>query len=468
MNTVATRALLVFGGDAAARLFSFLAIVHFGRVLAPQHFGYVIIGMATLQYAALAADLGLSTVGMRETARPAAERRFFFGTILSIRLVLAALVLLLYELILLVGFHDHPSYTVLALYGLSVLPSALLVEWYYQGKKMLLPVAISRIAGGAVYLGLVYACVHEPDNAAFVPIAFGIGTFVSAVLLLAHKAVRAQSDGHREHGTALFQGTSTLLRQSASVSAGGFFAQTVQLVPPLAAGWLLSAADAGRYGAAMKLLALALMLDRVFNILFMPAVARSWNSNREQLAATVRTAMRIVITVGFSVSTVFSIVSDSLMLRVFGAEFAAAGPVFAVLSWFFALTMINSVVTFSLIGAGHDRHYLMASAWGGTISVVLIIAGTAIAGVLGTAAGVVLSEGVIAFLTYRAFRQHFDIQSTRELLTAPALAAAFTAVCIALGFREWWLAPVLWCAFLGLAIVFNLLSRNDLRTALQR
>ncbi len=469
MNTVATRALLVFGGDAAARLFSFLAIVHFGRVLAPQHFGYVIIGMTTLQYAALSADLGLSTVGMRETARPAAERRFFFGTIFSVRLLLAAVVCALYELILFTGFHSHPSYAVLALYGISVLPSALLVEWYYQGKKRLVPVALARIAGGSVYLALVYAFVREPANAAFVPVAFGIGTLVSALLLLADKVFRtSHNDEEPLHRTALFHGTSVLLRQSASVSTGGLFTQAVQLVPPLAAGWLLSAADAGRYGAAMKLLALALMLDRVFNILFMPAVARSWNSNREQLTATVRTALRAVIIIGFSVSTVFFIVSDSLMLRVFGAEFASAGPIFAVLSWFFALTMINSVFTFSLIGAGHDRLYLAAGVWGGTISALLIVAGTAVAGVVGTAAAVVLSEGIIVLLTYRAFRQHFDVRCTREILIAPAIAAAVVIACMALGLRAWWMAPLLWGVYLGLALLFRLASRNDLRTVLQR
>ena len=469
MNTVATRALLVFGGDAAARLFNFLAIVHFGRVLASRHFGYVIIGMTVLQYAALAADLGLSTVGMRETARPPAERRFSFDTILALRFILAIVVLVLYEFVLLAGFRSHPSYPVLALYGLSVLPAALLIEWYYQGKKVLAPVAVSRLAGGVVYLALVYTLVHTPEDTAVVPVAFGIGTLISASMLLVDKSFRAQSgDMAEQKPDSLFRGASALLQQSASVSAGSLFTQTVQLVPPLAAGWLLSASDAGHYGAAMKLLALALMLDRVFNILFLPAVARLWSSDRERLHAIIRTALRVVTTVGFSVSAVFSIVADSLMLRVFGAEFASAGPVLAVLSCFFALTMLNSVFTFSLIGAGHDRDYLTAGMWGGALSALLIIAGTAAGGVIGTAAAVVASEAVIVLLTWRAFRRHFDVRWVRGTLSAAALAVVFAVVCSALGLREWWLAPVLWCIFIGLSLLFRLISQHDLRTVLQR
>lgn len=466
MNTVATRALLVVGGDAAARLFGFLAIVHFGRVLAPQHFGYVIIGMTTLQYAALAADLGLSTVGMRETARPAVERRFFFGTILSVRLVLAAIVTLLYEGALFVGFSTHPSYPVLALYGLSVLPTALLTEWYYQGKKILAPVALARFIGGALYIAFVYASVRSSNDAAVVPLAFAAGTLLTALLLLAYRWLRVRDQALPPYKH--FRGVSELLQQSASVSAGSFFAQTVQLIPPLAAGWLLSAVEAGRYGAAIKLLGLALMLDRVFSIVFMPAVARSWHANRAELSTLVQRALRVIVVAGCAISAVCAIVADSLIVRVYGAEFIAAGSVFAVLSWFFALTMMNSVFTFSLIGAGHDRQYLRAGVWGGIISALLIVAGTAAAGVVGTAAAVVLAEAVITALTYRAFRQHFHVTITGAMLATPVMAVLYVLLCITLGLQQWWLAPALLAVFIGLALLCRLISVHDILSLLRR
>jgi hypothetical protein len=44
----------------------------------------------------------------------------------------------------------------------------------------------------------------------------------------------------------------------------------------------------------------------------------------------------------------------------------------------------------------------------------------------------------------------------------------FALACNALGLRAWWLAPLLWCGFIGLSMVLNLLSRNDLRAVLQR
>lgn len=471
MKKVATRALLVFGGDAAARLFNFLAIVHFGRVLAPQHFGYVVIGMTALQYAALTADLGLATVGMRETARPPDARRFSFRSILSLKVVLAVIALGLYEAALFLLARDHPAYTVLALYGLSVLPYAFLIEWYFQGKGVLAPVTVSRVAGGAVYIALVYALVHSPADTGFAPVAFGAGVLASSLVLIAVRAARRDSPpgatGAPEQPVDRGS-TSVLLKQAAAVSTGQLFAQTVQLVPPLAAGWLLSAADAGQYGAAMKLLALLLMLDRVFTILFLPVVARRCSGDRERLNEIIGGTLRIVLIAGLSLSATLSVVAESLLLRIFGSEYAAAGPLLTVLSWFFVLTLLNSVFTFSLIGAGHDRNYATATMWSGTIAAVIIVAGTALAGLTGTAVAAVIAEGVIVATTYRAFRLHFSVRWSATALPALLFAVVFTGLCMALGLSDWWLAPLLWTVFTGLAFALRLLSFNDLRYAFRQ
>lgn len=464
MKKLTTSALLIFSGDAAARLFGFLAVVHLGRVLEPQAFGLVIIGSAALQYAVLAADLGLSTIGTRETARPREERSFRFGNLLTLKLALAAVVFVVYELAVALLYSGTAVWPVLALYGCAVLPYALLIEWYFQALGMFVPVTVSRFAGGAVYLAGVYAAVHTSGDILYVPLAFFAGTVVSVLFLLTR---RRREDTLRPPSMPL-RAYIDILKSSAAVSTGGFFAQVVQLLPPLVAGWLLSSADAGQYGAAMKLLALAMMLDRVFVTLFLPAIARYRSSNREQLSSFLGVATRVVVVTGFSVSTVLMIVGDSLVTALFGGQFGQAGQLFAILAWFFALTMLNSIFSFSLIGAGHDTKYLKATVWGGSVSAVLILAGTAVWGITGTTLAVVLSELVITLTMYSAFRTLFPPVRLRWILPAAALAAVFAGGCFALHLTQWWLAPVLWLAFIGAAAGLNILSRHDIRLILQR
>lgn len=464
MKKLTTSALLIFSGDAAARLFGFLAVVHLGRVLEPHAFGLVIIGSAALQYAVLAADLGLSTIGTREMARPPEEQVFRFGNLLLLKLALAAVVFAAYELFVALLYGSSGAYLVLALYGLSVLPYALLIEWYFQARGIFVPVTLSRFAGGAVYLAGVYFAIHTSADITWVPVAFLASTVISALVLLAGKR---EDDQFRAPPKPL-RAYAEMLKSSAAVSTGGFFAQVVQLLPPLAAGWLLSTAEAGHYGAAMKLLALAMMLDRVFVTLFLPLISRYRNSNREQLVSVLAVATRGVVAIGFSVSTVLMIVGNSLVVRVFGENFAQAGPLFAVLAWFFALTMLNSIFSFSLIGGGHDGKYLKATVWGGSLSALLILAGTLVDGIRGTALAVVLSELVITLMMYRAFRTYFPPVQLRWIWPAAVLSLVFIGVCTVLQLTQWWLAPVLWVAFIGMAMALNIISRHDVRLVLQR
>jgi O-antigen/teichoic acid export membrane protein len=464
MKKLTTSALLIFSGDAAARLFGFLAIVHLGRVLEPHVFGLVIIGSSALQYAVLAADLGLSTIGTREIARPQQEQVFRFGNLLALKLVLAAVAFVVYELLVAVFYGHSAAYPVLALYGFSVLPYALLIEWYFQARGIFVPVTVSRFAGGAIYLAGVYFAVHASTDVVWVPIAFLASTGIAALVLLVGK----HSDDSFRPPPMPIRTYIDILKSSAAVSTGGFFAQVVQLLPPLAAGWFLSTAEAGQYGAAMKLLALAMMLDRVFVTLFLPVISRYRSSTREQLTEFLSIVTRGAVLVGFSVSTVLTIVGNSLVVRVFGENFAQAGPLFAILAWFFALTILNSIFSFSLIGGGHDGKYLKATVWGGSLSALLILAGTVIDGIRGTTIAVVLSELLITAMMYSAFKTYFPPVQLRWLWPTAVLALVFAGLCLSLHLTQWWLAPVLWCAFIGAALALNIISRRDIRLVLQR
>lgn len=463
MKKLTTSALLIFSGDAAARLFGFLAVVHLGHVLSPTTFGAIIIGSSALQYAVLAADLGLSTIGTREMARPHAARSFQLGTILALKLALAVAVCAVYQLGVWLLYAGNAAYSLMALYGFVVFPFALGTEWYFQGVRLFAPVALSRFVSGTVYLASVYFFVQSSAAAVYVPAAFFASTALATLFLLLRTSKRERLFSPPVQMRIYKQ----LITSSAAVSIGGFFAQVVLLVPPLVIDKIVSTADAGQYGAALKLMALAMIIDRVFVMLFMPIVSQRWSSDRASLPEFLRSVFRLVLVAGFSVSTVLSVVAPSLVVWVFGAQFSQAASVFAILAWFFAFTMLNSVFAFSLIGAGHDTKYLQATVWGGSFSVVLIVLGTVLGGIQGTAIAVVCSELCIAAITYRAFQRYFPAVQLGLLVAVAALSAVTITCCLATGLVQWWLAPLLWLAFLGIAWLGKLFSRNDIRLLLR-
>jgi O-antigen/teichoic acid export membrane protein len=463
MRKLSANAILLFGGDAAARALGFLATVHLARTLGSESFGGVIIGLSVLSYALWFSDLGLTTLGTREMARPREAREHSPGEILTTRLILSLIVFIAMQGVALVLYPTGATRTVVALYLLTVPAYALSLEWYFQGAQRFGLFTLSKFVTTAVYFTAIILAVAGPADAPLVPLFNCLGALVAATILLA-----ARRDERLIPAGFSMRRFTTILRHAGTIGVGGIFAQTVQLLPPIILGLMATDADAGVLGAAMKIVFVILMIDRVFAAIFLPAISKLFAAGPERVREHLELALALIIVLGFGMAALVTAHARDIMRLVYNDSYRGGALALAIMSWFAAATLVNSVFAYGLIGAGEERAYLRATVTGGSIAALLTVAMIAAWGLTGGAIAMTAGEVVMVILAWLAFRRRIPLRFARPLVVAALLAAGIVAAAHALDMTAIWFAPLLGIAFLLAAYLLGAFRRDDILWLMKR
>ena len=376
-------------GDAGSRVVGFLITIYLARVLAPSAFGLINIGIAVLGYLALAASPGIQILETRNVATALGAMSDRVGAVLSLRVLLALILFLLTAVVATFAFESVATRLVIILYALSLFPYAILLDWFYQGREEFPLVSGSRLGNYVVYGVGAVMLVRAQGDVWLTPVAFLFGNAVGSVVLFVMY--------RRQHGNIQFSWQPAawrdILRQNVPVGFAMFLSQSVSNLPPLVIGLLLGARNVGMFSAAMKLVFLVLIIDRLFNALFLPAVTRYFVSRTEEVPFLLSVTLKLVLFLLLPLLVIAVVVSPEAIALVFGSGYEEASPLLRVLLGYVLLTVVNSVFVCTLIGAGLERRFTRAIMIGTAILAVAVVGLTFVFGTVGGAVGVLVGEG---------------------------------------------------------------------------
>lgn len=448
----------LFVADIGARALNFVAVAWLARMLAPESYGAIVIGASALDYALLLCDWGLRTLGTRETAMAPAARRFDPPRIAAARIALSLAILVVSYVVIALAAIEPEQSAIIRIYLLGIVPYALMIDWYHQGSGRFLAITASRVAGSMLLVAGVTTLVASPADAGVVPWLYVASMSVTTVaLLLVRRGERVVPYPSE------LAASPEVVRAASPLGVAAIFGQSFVVLPPLVAGWLLGASDAGMLYAALRLVMIALIVDRVFAALYLPALARAWSEDRARGIARLDGAFRIVVAVGVGASMVSMIFAAELVDVIFGDRYAAAADVLAWLAPFIAVTLVNTFFSYGLIAIGEERLYLRTGIRSGLLFLVLLLAATPLFGLRGIAAATVLGEIAMSVWLFAMFRRHVPLRPLRPLAVSLAVATAMVVGASAGGATALWLAPVVVAAFAGAVLLLGGVELNDLR-----
>ncbi len=381
-------------GDVGSRLIGFLITVYLARTLEPSGFGVINIGVSVLGYLLLVGSPGIQVLEARNVAASLVVDRGRIGGVLSLRLLLAAILLLALTLVVQFVVQDRLTQTVIIFYALSLLPLAMLLDWYYQGKEDLLSVGVSKLMNYGAYGVCVWALVHSSADLSFTPVAFAVGNAVGAsFLLLRYK---------REHGFVRLQWNVSLwkriLVENSPLGLATLLGQSMINLPPILIGLVLTVNDVGIFSAAMKMIFLFLLLDRVFNAIFLPVLARYSTQKPEEVPRLISIALKSVLLLAIPIAVIGTVLSTHMIDLVFGYQYSESAIVFAVLLGYFVSTLVNSVFVNTLIVSGREKKYTSIMFVSTLLLTICVFTGAAAFGLTGVAVGIVAAEVVTTVL----------------------------------------------------------------------
>jgi O-antigen/teichoic acid export membrane protein len=405
----------VGAADAGVRLIGFATTAYLGRVLGSEGFGLLGMGLAVAGYLFLIASPGIHIAGTRDVAAKRGDEGELVSTVLSIRMVLAPALFLIAVVVVLLGGSDRTATLTLIAAAAAILPMAFSFDWFFQGKEQFDLYSAQKLISAVGFLAASLLLVKGSGDAALAAAAFGAGAVGASVF---------SYFGYRRYARFRFSWDPPVWRRmlegSYPLALSALLGQTATSFPILVAGVMLSAGDAGQMNAATKLILLALIMDRVFVTLFLPALARAVDEGDQ--ARIIRLGLRIMLAIAVPIAIAGWVLAPSLMTFVFGGGFAPAVAPFRILLIYLAMTLINSVFVAAFIVARRERQYFSIMLIGSLVTAAVAITATPLAGIEGTAAAVSAGEVAMTFLFIHVLRSNSVLGNGRDLV--PLLAAA--------------------------------------------
>ena len=420
--------LSILAGDVGGRAVGFLVTLYLARVLAPTSFGIVNIGMAVLGYLSLLGSPGIQMVEARNAAAADGGMPARAGAILSMRLVIAPLLICLTYVAVTLGGVPDATRDVIALYALSLIPMSLSLDWLFQGKEDFRGVMLSRLLSATVFGLFVLIFVRSESQIRLTAVAFLAGSAAGTLLLWVMYRRRFGLPALGWNPSAWFE----VLRTNVPAGTAMFLGQSVTNLPPIVIGILLSNADAGVYSAGMKLIFLLLIVDRTLNSLLLPVATRYAVSRPAEFPALLSAALTVIMVMMVPVLIGTCIVARPAVHLIFGSGYEGAVPVVRVLTGYVLITLLNSIMTCTLVAFGRTRMYSVIVSGGAIVVCITVVAFTAVFGPPGAGAGIIAGESVMLFLLVRAASRVTHLPSVRFLLKPAIAGLAMAASSVAL------------------------------------
>ncbi len=405
MATIRGKITRIFLGDFIGKGIGFAVGIYLARVLGTDAFGIITIALSYIGYCTWASDLGLSTIGSREIAKPEQKRVYNSKEILLSKLFLAVLVSIIGLVIIELLNLKSDEKLVFQLYTLAIIPISLILEWHYNGLQRYGTVAISRILTYSVYLILAVLFIKSSSDLEKVPFFFVAG-LVSAMLFL---AVVNLEDPIYKLKTGELKTFKKLYLTGFQVGIGTFFTNMMQYLPPIIIGIFLSTSDAGLYGAAIKMILAAMVLDRVFVQLLLPNLSSQWATNQENAIKNIQFTSTWLIVIGASVSVGIAVSSPFIIDLFYGLEYAGSISLLSILSIFLFLTFINSLSAFGLVAIGKDKEFFRSTLLAGAIALVLYVSAGFLKDLTLIVAMVSVAELIFVVASLYYFKRHVKI-----------------------------------------------------------
>lgn len=415
--------LVLFAGDAGVRVAGFLISIYLARVLEPSAFGVMSIGLGVLAYLMLLASPGIQMLEARNVAADRGLDRSRVGAVLSLRFILAIILFaVVFAATWLLPLPTDVRESV-ALFSLSLIPLSLFLDWFFQGRERFATVSVARLTSYAVYGAIVLLLVRSAGDVQWVPLGFAAGNLVATLVLLATY--------RRDVGAPALvwqpRRWTGILSSNLPVGLSMFLAQSAVNLPPIVLGWFALTRDAGLFSAAMKIIFVLLILDRVLNAVLLPAVARVFVSRRDDVPFLLAVVLKSVLLVAIPLMVCGIVLSPVIIAIVFGDQYLGAVPALRILFGYVVLTLLNSVFVCTLIGARREKEYSRAINAGAFVFLVAIVVGTLLLGMEGAAYGVCTGEFVTVILmalrARKAARLPLAAASRGALLAGMAMVA---------------------------------------------
>ncbi len=414
-----------FAALGAATLFAqvlgFFVLAVIARRLSVADVGAFSFALALAGYFGIAANLGTTTLAVRDLAQRPDDAPVVFGEVLALQAVLGLVPYALLVALAPVLAPDDATRAVIPIVGLGFLVEALSAQWVLLGRQRFGVLAVGRVAGALAFAGLVLLTVREGDDAVALS-WIHVGGIVATALIALPWALRSAGRPRlRVRAGVLVR----RFRAGVPLGVAAVMTTVYATVDHLMLGWFDDTETVGQYAIAYKLPLAVMAVAALWGGVLLPHMSPLAAGRREELREQLGWFTSLSLAAALPLLAGSVLVGGDLVPELFGERYAPAATPFVVLMACAALVVVTMNVGTAVLALGDERQSAYAVTAGAAVNVVLNLAAIPLLGMTGAALTTLAAEAVVlVWLTRRARLLLGPVPLERDRVARAALATA--------------------------------------------
>lgn len=423
---LAANFVLLSGGEALSKVFSFVAFAYLARILGPDTYGDIEFALAVTLFFNLVVEGGLGLLGAREIAKDEKSVLPLTFHIVIMRFVLAIGAFLMLFIFIILSNKSFQEKQVVILYGLTLFGTPGLLQWVFQGLDRMQWVAISSVIRWSLFAGFVFLFIFKPMHVRIVPL-IELGA-IGCVVAFNFSIFRYFFGRFRQRFDISF--CMSLFRQALPIGLTQVMWGLRAYVPIIALGLIVGGEVVGWFGAAHRIVIALHSFVWMYFFNIYPSISRCTKQPLESLQQLVGKSLQLTSWSAVFIGVIGTLLAEPLMSFVYGSQYNEAAFCFKVLIWLDSFILISGHYMYTLFAYDKQWLELLGAICGAVISILLNFLFILKFGFMGAAFALLCTEAIIWALNYYFVRSNIATVPFLGHLMKPLIAGAIMAALI--------------------------------------
>jgi PST family polysaccharide transporter len=425
---LAVNFLFLSGGEFGAKLLTFASFTYLARTLGPVSYGAVEFTLAVMAFFTLPTDLGLGTFGAREIARNPSAAPRLLREITALRLFFSLCSMLLLAVFILFVQKSPEQRALLGLYGLSLLGTPYLLQWFFQAHDQMQWVGAASIVRQAGFAVLVFSVCRAKSPLVYIGFIECASVALTAAFCI--YVLKARMRFPWPAPTFGIAGLMGDVRAALPIGLSDLAWTFMWYFCTVLLGFLSPDQSLGWFGAGHRIVMALHTFVMLYFFNLLPSISRCTQLPQGHLLKLMDDSMRFTAWAGFLAAPLLTALAPQVMTLVYGASFRDGWRSFAVLVWVLPVAMLSGHHRYILVAYNHQKWLLVSTSIAAAVAVVLAFVLIPPYKGLGAAWALLIANIVLFALVYFAVRRNVVEVPVHRQLFAPLLALGLAALCI--------------------------------------
>jgi len=415
--------LSLMSSQIISRVIQLIIFAYLARVLGKSGFGIFSFGLAFAFLFVIIADFGLSNLIVREISRNKKSASKYLSNSIIIKLLLSAIAFVSAYLFLnIAGYSEEMKTIAYIMLGFTLIQSFTeLCYAIFRAFERMHYDAFIKILRMLILAGIIFYLIKNNYGLLASSMAFLATEFIILIIAFFITYTRfIKISFEFDYGFS-----KSLLKKSSLFFLSLVFSSLYMYIDVIMLSKMRSTAEVGIYSAATNIVISLIFIPLMYGNSIYPVLSRFYVDSKKSLRLAYEKSFKYMLLIGLPVAAGIYILSDKIILLLYGKEYAASAIALSILSGYLFLKFLNPVTGFTLMAINKQGSRLFSQGVAALINIILNLILIPLYGFVGAAFATLITE-IAFFIAYTSFiiKCGFKFKFIRAFIYKPIIAAA--------------------------------------------